>query len=313
MLSVILRGMQEDADDRLRASAFSYVRQLSARNGDVASWHDLQAFEFEGRRIPLIGQKGIRKVRGYEAALTILTTYRLRPEDRPYEDSIGPDGYPRYKWRGDEYEHPDNKALRRVRELGKQLVWFEGIESGTYLIHMPVWLVDEEPDQHQFVLALDRTSRDQWDPDTLMLGPDLVLRREYALALVRQRLHQPMFRRRVLTAYRTQCALCRLQRHPELLDAAHIKEDSEGGEPVVTNGIAMCAIHHRAFDSQVLGIRPDYVIEVQPKVLDEADGPTLEHALKGVHRNRLVVPRQRKAHPDPSLLEERYERFRQAG
>jgi predicted restriction endonuclease len=65
---------------------------------------------------------------------------------------------------------------------------------------------------------------------------DLALRRQYAQATVRRRLHQPVFRERVLLAYSLQCALCGL-RHPELLDAAHIKEDSEGGQPVVPNGV----------------------------------------------------------------------------
>ncbi len=301
----------DDEDDRLRASAFAFLDELSARTGAV-SWHDLRRFELDGRRIPLVGQTGIRKVRGYEAALTILTTYRLRPEDRPYEDDIGADGYPRYKWRGTEAGHADNVALRRAMELGKPLAWLEGVEPGVYLVHVPVWLVDEEPNRHQFLLALDETMREQWRPEAFPTAPDLALRREYAQAVVRRRLHQPMFRRRVLAAYRTQCALCRL-RHGELLDAAHIKEDSDGGEPVVPNGIAMCAIHHRAFDSFVLGVRPDYVIEVRRDVLDEADGPTLQHALQGVHHSNLVLPTRRTARPDPELLEARYERFRAAG
>lgn len=38
---------------------------------------------------------------------------------------------------------------------------------------------------------------------------------------------------------RPQCSLCNL-RHENLLDAAHIKEDSEGGRPIVPNGVAMC-------------------------------------------------------------------------
>ncbi|MGQ0670643.1 MAG: HNH endonuclease, partial [Actinomycetota bacterium] len=117
-----------DDDDRLRASAFAFLSNLSARGGGAVSWQDLQQFEFEGRRIPLVGQTGIRKVRGYQAALTILTTYRLRPEDRPYDDGIGADGYPRYKWRGTEAGHADNVALRRAMELGKPLAWFEGVE-----------------------------------------------------------------------------------------------------------------------------------------------------------------------------------------
>jgi putative restriction endonuclease len=301
-----------DDDDRLRASALTFLRELAARGGGVVSWHDLQRFEFEGRRIPLVGQTGIRKVRGYEAALTILTTYRLRPEDRPYEDDIGADQYPRYKWRGTDAGHADNVALRRAMELDKPLAWLEGVEPGVYLVHVPVWLVGEEPELHQFVLSLDEIMREQWQPETFLSPPDLALRREYAATVVRRRLHQPMFRRRVLAAYGTQCALCRL-RHGELLDAAHIKEDSEGGEPVVPNGIAMCAIHHRAFDSFVLGVRPDYVIEVRRDVLDEVDGPTLQHALQGVHGSDLLLPSRRSARPDPELLEARHERFLAAG
>jgi putative restriction endonuclease len=76
--------------------------------------------------------------------------------------------------------------------------------------------------------------------------------------------------------------------------------------------MAMCAIHHRAFDEDVIGVRPDYVVEVRRDVLDEADGPTLKYALQGAHDTRLVLPTRRAAWPDEILLEERYERFRAA-
>ena len=112
-------------------------------------------------------------------------------------------------------------------------------------------------------------------------------------------------------AYNSQCALCRL-RHPELLDAAHIREDSDGGEPVIPNGVAMCAIHHRAFDTDVIGIRPDHVIEVRPDVLDETDGPTLQHALQAIHGVEMTLPSDRAAWPAENLLEERFDRFRAA-
>jgi putative restriction endonuclease len=72
-------------------------------------------------------------------------------------------------------------------------------------------------------------------------------------------------------------------------------------------------IHHRAFDSFVLGVRPDYVIEIRRDVLHEVDGPTLQHALQGVHGSSLLVPGRRSARPDAGLLEERYDRFRLAG
>jgi len=89
-------------DERLRAAAFAYLDRQRTRDGDRISYRDLEAFELEGERAPLIQRmRGIRVVSGLEAALSILTTYAARPQDRPYEDTEGPDGYWRYKWRGD--------------------------------------------------------------------------------------------------------------------------------------------------------------------------------------------------------------------
>jgi len=82
---------------------------------------------------------------------------------------------------------------------------------------------------------------------------------------------------------------------------------------VVPNGVAMCAIHHRSFDKNVLTVRPDYVIEVRRDVREERDGPTLIHALQGLHGEKLALPRQRTAWPDRELLADRYERFRAVG
>jgi putative restriction endonuclease len=75
----------------------------------------------------------------------------------------------------------------------------------------------------------------------------------------------------------------------------------------------MCAIHHRALDNDVLGIRPDYVVEVRSDVLGERDGPTLRHALQEMHESKIEVPRESRDRPSRNLLEERWERFRLAG
>jgi putative restriction endonuclease len=302
-----------DDDDQLRAAAFAWLRDLSSRTGGVVSRQDLRAFTFGSQRISLEqNMRGIRVVAGYPAALTILTTYRERPEDRPYEDDLGADGYPRYKWRGTDADAADNVALRVAKELGKPLAWFIGVAPGLYEPVFPVWLVDEEPSEHQFVVALDVAMVAAWQPAVHMSPVDEIRRREYALQTVRRRLHQPQFRRRVLVAYDNQCAICRL-RHPELLDAAHIREDSQGGQPVVTNGISMCAIHHRAFDALVVGVTPAFEIVVRNDVLAETDGPTLQHALQGVHGRNLALPRSARHHPSVELLEERYARFQAAG
>jgi len=98
--------------------------------------------------------------------------------------------------------------------------------------------------------------------------------------LVRQRIHQQAFRERVVAAYRSQCAMCRL-RHASLLDAAHIVPDSEEGEPKVSNGLALCKLHHAAFDGFLVSVTPDYGIQVRTSVLEEEAGPILEHGLEG--------------------------------
>jgi putative restriction endonuclease len=118
----------------------------------------------------------------------------------------------------------------------------------------------------------------------------------------------------VLRAYQTRCAVCRLG-HSELLDAAHIVADrEEGGIASVRNGMAMCKIHHAAYDRHILGVRPDLVVEIRPDLLEEIDGPMLQYGLKERHGQRLLsLPHSRLERPDPALLEASYAQFRSAG
>jgi putative restriction endonuclease len=43
--------------------------------------------------------------------------------------------------------------------------------------------------------------------------------------------------------------------------------------PEVSNGLSLCKIHRAAFDRGIIGIRPDYAIEVREDALKEVDGP----------------------------------------
>jgi putative restriction endonuclease len=137
-------------------------------------------------------------------------------------------------------------------------------------------------------------------------------RRRYITTIVQRRLHQQAFRERVLLAYSNTCSMCQL-RHRELLDAAHILPDTHPrGDPLVTNGLALCSLHHAAFDRQVLGVRPDLVIQVREDVLREADGPMLLHGLQGFQGAALRVPKRPEQQPNREFLAERYELFRKA-
>jgi putative restriction endonuclease len=141
---------------------------------------------------------------------------------------------------------------------------------------------------------------------------ETTIRRRYATRLVQQRLHQQEFRERVLEAYQRHCAICRLKRD-RLLEAAHIIGDrEERGAPTVTNGIALCSLHHSAFDAHLIAIRPDYRVEVREDVLHETDGPMLLHGLQGFDGQSIRLPRLERQRPDRELLEARYSMFRQA-
>jgi putative restriction endonuclease len=138
------------------------------------------------------------------------------------------------------------------------------------------------------------------------------VRREYVTRAVMQRMHQQQFRRVVLSAYRNQCTICRL-RHLELLDAAHILADSDPlGEPVVSNGLGLCKIHHSAFDADIIGIDADMHVHVREDVLKEKDGPMLRYGLQEVHRNRLQLPRREVDRPNRDFLAMRFARFTSA-
>lgn len=67
--------------------------------------------------------------------------------------------------------------------------------------------------------------------------------------------------------------------------------------------------HFAAFDRRFLAVRPDYVIEIRPDILEESDGPMLLHGLKERHQQRLMLPTAKQHQPNPDFLEKRYLRF----
>ena len=190
------------------------------------------------------------------------------------------------------------------------LIYLYGIVSGLYTPVWPVYIVGDDPGSLSFAVEVgDRTGLSV--ADDAWIASDSQAKRAYTTVSTQRRLHQQSFRVRVIQAYRKCCAICRL-RHEELLDASHILPDGHPrGEPWVCNGLALCKLHHAAFDNNILGVRPDLIVEVRKDVLEESDGPMLQHGLQECHEKRLLVlPVSRDLKPRPDFLEERYELFR---
>jgi putative restriction endonuclease len=312
--------MDMAADQAIRAAAFAFLDAHRSRYGDAVPWSTLQqGFTFDGRRVPLIAQQGIFKPAVLDLPLSIRTTAPEEGKPLPYEDGMGPDGLLRYRYRGTDPGHYQNVWLRSAMQKHAALVYLFGIIEGQYLPVYPVYIVGDEPRELAFRVAVDDrrlalravpAAANTLAEPSIADARESELQRNYATRVTMQRLHQETFRQRVLRAYREQCAICRLK-HTELLDAAHILPDGHArGEPIVANGLALCRLHHAAFDRYVIGIRPDLVIEVRSDVLQEKDGPMLRYGLQAISGQRLLVPRAAHQQPREEFLEERYALFR---
>jgi putative restriction endonuclease len=117
--------------------------------------------------------------------------------------------------------------------------------------------------------------------------------------LVAPRLGQRSFQLAVLEAYGSACAVTTEHSLP-VLEAAHIKPYSSGGEHEVRNGLPLRRDLHRLFDLGFVTIRPDHTFTVSRQLeADYANGREY-YALEG---RRITVPSKADDRPNPELLE----------
>jgi putative restriction endonuclease len=305
-----LENFDRSHDAWERTAAFSWLTTQVDRYGDVLPRTVLaQGLELNGQRVPLLGPQGIFKPAIMQVPLSFTTS-----PNGPYHDAFDAGASVlRYRYRGTDPRHRDNVGLRFAWREQLPLVYFHGLEPGKYLAVWPAFIVDDAPQELTFLVKVDDAAYAGLAPRSEWSGAeDPTIRRDYVTTTVRRRIHQRAFRERVLSAYQRKCALCRLK-HAELLDAAHIIPDADpDGEPVVSNGMALCQLHHSAFDKFFIGITPEYRVEVRPDIMEETDGPTLKHAIQALHGTRISVPRRLENRPDLVLLERRYDRFLEA-
>ena len=302
-------------DWQLRLAAFDALRRLTEPAGGIVTREQMTAgFEFEGERIPFALQaRGIWKpgrLGSSGAALSITTASIRRGVTPRYDDQIGSDrDWLEYRYQGTDPKAADNRAVRQAFEVGRPLIYFYGVGPGRYEAVFPVYVVDDSPTKLTFEIAADATGIG--DPRLMRGGAEAPLK-AYATVVVKQRLHQRRFRELVVAAYGERCTVCRLH-HSELLDAAHILEDRDvRGLPEVPNGLALCGVHHGAYDANIMGIDPNQQIHIRRDILDEVDGPMLRYGLQEMHGGSIQVPGRTELRPRREYLEERFERFRAA-
>ena len=123
--------------------------------------------------------------------------------------------------------------------------------------------------------------------------------RRYRLVETMQAVRDARFRPAVLRAYSNQCAICPISLN--LVDAAHIVPVSRPrSTDDVTNGIALCRLHHAAYDSGLLGVQSDHSILINPRMVERLEAIGFLHGLpefRGLLRQKIRVPREPEVRP----------------
>lgn len=113
----------------------------------------------------------------------------------------------------------------------------------------------------------------------------------------------PAFRKNILRAYNYQCAICGYNLHYDSavvgLEAAHIKWKQFGGPCTTDNGIALCALHHSAFDMGAISIDDSMKLLVSNGV----NGSQMVEQLFWQFANKLIyLPKNPLEYPNDTFI-----------
>lgn len=294
------------------------ITALAEQPDCLFSQHELEQFTVDGEPVPLVPAQGISVSRpgsDIPVAVTLPTTITAAGLLSPLSD----DGMVRCRLTtGGKPTKPDEGLLRALEARVPVILLVA--TAPIALSHL-----DKSAEMYQaiFPVYVHRYSRldtsfefdlsQAYTTGALIsaMPQSRVYERRWASGMVQRRLHQPLFRRDVLTAYDAQCAVCGLN-IVELLDAAHILPDRhELGVAWVRNGMALCKNHHAAFDANLLAVSPELTISIAPPLLSGSpQAPATRDAvsnLEGAHL--VVVPTHENQRPHPDHLRDRFAEF----
>lgn len=307
-------------DQRIRQAAYAYIRKLVAKHEFLTKeqlWPDVFASDDENFSL-IHPRRGRHKPARMSHLLSLLsqhsgaTKYETKVPKIPAQEESASFYYQLVKGRGPDY--PDNRYMREAYEWGVPILLFlephprspsRSLRFFPTLARIVSW--EPEPSKHR---AKVRYSRIDISVEDLDLANN-TLGRRYGRAERKQRLHQEEFRKALISAYQERCSMSGLS-GPELLEAAHITPDYQGGQPKTSNGLLLSKIHHAAFDAHLIGITPDYRVKVSKRLLEEDSRKSdLLALLKKINGERIRLPQRREDYPSQDALKERYEIFQE--
>lgn len=294
-------------DQLIRQSCFEALNAIVSQYGSVVPWSIIaEGFIVANSKVFFATKaQGIFKPRQLEdgAALSIRTAKPSRSgRFAPYSDDELSEGLFKYHL---ERTGRDNHLLRVAHKNAIPLVYFRGCADAEYEVIFPVFVRGIDTISNSAVIEIGNHEIEI--PSSAQVA-EIDLEKGYRNENSQRRIHQSAFRNRVLKAYRNRCAISGLP-IPQLLEAAHIINDSRGGMPWVKNGIALSRLHHVAYERNLLGIDPDNRVHVSRRVLKISDGPLLTEGIQRWNGKKIYIPDFVEHRPKKEFLAARYEEF----
>lgn len=190
---------------------------------------------------------------------------------------------------------PPNRVREVVVSIApRSLLWY--VEQGSPLHDAG----EDAPDVAGLIDATPEETRAFVDESPT--EPDAV--RRYVLTETLRAYRDARFRPEVLQAYSFRCAVCEVAL--KLVDAAHIIPVTHpASRDIVTNGMALCKLHHAAYDNALLGVRSNYSIIVNPERVGVLRGLGLVSGLEEFQaglRPNIRHPAVQEVRPRPENL-----------
>jgi putative restriction endonuclease len=189
------------------------------------------------------------------------------------------------------------KLVRSGDETAEVVVAFRPELLATYFSDIAKYHSTTLRQKEAGLLARIGTTNPPTDAELASLSED----RRIAIRQVEQAVRNAKFRKIVLNAYNSRCAVCGLDLG--IVQAAHIVPVAQQGTDEPCNGIALCANHHTAFDRNILTVDDNYSISINPKMVSTISASELSKILGGI--NALTVPKDQRLKPKPEYLQSR--------
>jgi len=109
--------------------------------------------------------------------------------------------------------------------------------------------------------------------------------------IIKTRVNQNFFRSMILASYDNTCCITGLQ-IPDVLIASHIRPWSKDERNRLNprNGIAINALHDRAFENGLLTITPDFQIKISTILLKQNNDSSIESYFNKYHNQAMILP-----------------------